>query len=79
MLPKWVANRFRLAGLEASNDAVLELTDRIEGNLLVAVQEIERMKLCATGRKIESKEVLADVADATRFDVFQLIDAALEG
>lgn len=79
LLPKWVANRFRLAGIEASNDAVLELTDRIEGNLLVAVQEIERMKLCATDRKIERKEVLADVADATRFDVFQLIDAALEG
>ena len=79
MLPNWVANRFRLAGLEASKEAVLELTDRIEGNLLVAVQEIERMKLCATNEKVGSKEVLADVADATRFDVFQLIDAALEG
>ena len=78
-LPIWIENRFRYAGLEASKEAILELADRIEGNLLAAVQEIERMKLCSTDGKIERKEVLASVADATRFDVFQLIDAALEG
>ena len=78
-LPRWVENRFQVAGLRASRDAVLALVERIEGNLLAAVQEIERMKLCSKDGKIDVDEVLGGVADSSRFDVFLLIDAALAG
>ncbi len=78
-LPRWIDNRFKRAGLTASRDAVQALVEKIEGNLLAAVQEIERMKLCSSTGRIEIDEVMGGVADSSRYDVFQLIDAALEG
>ena len=78
-LPRWIENRFKRVGLTASREAVQALVERIEGNLLAAVQEIERMKLCSTTGRIEIDEVMGGVADSARYDVFLLIDAALEG
>lgn len=78
-LPRWIDNRFKRTGLKASRDAVLALVEKIEGNLLAAVQEIERMKLCATDNHIDVDMVMGGVADSSRYDVFVLIDAALEG
>lgn len=78
-LPGWIDNRFKRGGLKASRDAVLALVEKVEGNLLAAVQEIERMKLCATDNKIDVDMVMSGVADSSRYDIFVLIDAALEG
>ncbi len=78
-LPGWIRDRFTRAGLRASRDAVLALADRIEGNLLAAVQEIERIKLCATDAEVSVELVLGSVADSSRYDVFLLIDAAVAG
>ena len=78
-LPRWIENRFKRVGLTASREAVQALAERIEGNLLAAVQEIERMKLCSITGHIEIDEVMGGVADSARYDVFLLIDAALEG
>jgi DNA polymerase-3 subunit delta len=78
-LPRWIENRFRRAGLRATTDAAVALADKVEGNLLAAVQEIERMKLCTDGAEIGVETVLEGVADSARYDVFLLIDAALAG
>ena len=51
----------------------------MEGNLLAAAQEIEKLKLLAEGNQIDAATVQAAVADSARFDVFGLIDAALAG
>ena len=76
-LPKWIANRFQAAGLRASNDAVTAMVDRIEGNLLAAMQEIERLKLIVDGDTIDVAQVLEGVGDSARYSVFALIDAAV--
>jgi len=78
-LPGWISNRFRQAGLSVSKDAVLMMADRIEGNLLAAVQEIERLSLVSKEGKIEARDILEGVADSSRYDVFGLIDAAVSG
>ncbi len=79
-LPRWLENRFRQAGLRASRDAVRLMAERIEGNLLAAVQEIERLKLIAGDKgEVDAGLVEMSVADSARFDVFNLIDAALIG
>ena len=78
-LPGWLANRFRRAGLQASREAVQALAYKTEGNLLAAVQEIERMKLCSDSNRIDLQQVLGGVEDNSRYDVFLLIDAALKG
>jgi DNA polymerase-3 subunit delta len=78
-LPRWLEGRFRQAGLRVERDAIRLMAPRIEGNLLAAVQEIERLKLTITDREIVVADVEAGVADSARYDVFKLIDSALLG
>ena len=44
-LPGWIANRMQRAGLKPDRDAVALIADRVEGNLLAANQEIEKLRL----------------------------------
>jgi len=76
-LPRWISDRFRKAGLTASREAVLALIDRVEGNLLAAVQEIEHLRLVASNNHIDLEQVVDGVANNARYDVFGLIDAAV--
>jgi DNA polymerase-3 subunit delta len=78
-LPQWIRQRLSQAGLAASQEAVDLIAARVEGNLLAAAQEIEKLKLLADGDQVDAATVQAAVADSARFDVFGLIDAALNG
>lgn len=78
-MPNWVNSRFRQAGLTATRDAVSAMVQRIEGNLLAAVQEIERLKLSSVDGKVDVQQVQEGVADNSRYDVFALLDAAVGG
>jgi DNA polymerase-3 subunit delta len=78
-LPQWIRQRMAQAGLSASQEAVEMIAVRVEGNLLAAAQEIEKLKLLATDGQVDAGTVHAAVADSARFDVFGLIDAALGG
>ena len=78
-LPQWIRQRLAQAGLSASQEAVEMIAARVEGNLLAAAQEIEKLKLLAEGGQVDADTVLAAVADSARYDVFGLIDAALAG
>jgi DNA polymerase-3 subunit delta len=75
----WIRQRLSQAGLSASQDAVELIAARVEGNLLAAAQEIEKLKLMAEGGQITVETVQAAVADSARFDVFGLVDAILNG
>jgi len=78
-LPSWINQRLRQAGLQADSQAVDILCSRIEGNLLAAVQEIEKLKLLSDDGLI-SAEVMANVvADSARYDIFDLADKVLLG
>jgi DNA polymerase-3 subunit delta len=78
-LPQWIRQRLAQAGLSASQEAVEMIAVRVEGNLLAAAQEIEKLKLLASDGQVDASTVQAAVADSARFDVFGLIDAALKG
>lgn len=78
-LPHWIEQRLAAAGLHAERPAVELLAARVEGNLLAAVQEIEKLKLLAEGPTISLETVTAAVSDSARYDVFGLIDKALSG
>ncbi|MNP22449.1 DNA polymerase III subunit delta [compost metagenome] len=78
-LPQWINQRLQQAGLSAQRDAVDLIAARVEGNLLAAAQEIEKLKLLAEGSQITVETVQAAVADSARFDVFGLVDAILNG
>jgi DNA polymerase III subunit delta len=78
-LPAWMENRLRRAGLRADPEAVRLLTERVEGNLLAAHQEIEKLRLLHGEGTLDAEAVRAAVSDSARFDIFKLADAAVAG
>ena len=78
-LPKWIANRMRLSGMKPDRDAVMLITERVEGNLLAAHQEIEKLRLILGEGNINVDTVRKAVANNSRYDVFKLTDAVLQG
>ncbi len=78
-LPQWVEQRLRARGLGIEREALQLLCDRVEGNLLAASQEIEKLQLHANGDTVTAASVLELVADNARFTVFTLVDACVGG
>lgn len=78
-MPDWIERRLRARGLRADRDAVERLVERVEGNLLAAAQEIDKLALLSDGESIDLARMESYVADAARFDVFRLLDATLNG
>jgi len=78
-LPDWIANRMRRAGLQPDRDAVAMIADRVEGNLLAAGQEIEKLRLLLGEGKVTAEDVNGAVANSSRYDVYGLADAAIAG
>ncbi len=78
-LPSWIAARLRRAGLRADAEAARLLAERVEGNLLAAHQEIEKLRLLHGAGTLDVEMVHAAVADSARFDIFKLADAAVAG
>jgi DNA polymerase-3 subunit delta len=78
-LPGWINNRMRAVGLEPEREAVLVLAERLEGNLLAAQQEIEKLLLLKGQGPVSEDDVLQAVADSSRFDAFLLVERVLAG
>lgn len=78
-LPRWIDQRLQKAGIRADSRAVEILASRVEGNLLAAVQEIEKLKLVAEDGIIDHHTMANAVVDSARYDVFGLVDKALIG
>ncbi|MCB1701785.1 MAG: DNA polymerase III subunit delta [Pseudomonadales bacterium] len=78
-LPKWLRQRVSAAGMGIDDDALQLLCDRVEGNLLAAVQEVEKLKLLVSDSRITARTVLESVSDNARYTVFELADKALKG
>ncbi len=73
----WLRNRCRQIGLNVESQAIAILTIRLEGNLLAAAQELEKLKMRFADKMISAQEISGLVADNARFDVFRLMDAML--
>ena len=78
-LPGWIANRTAKAGLQLDQEALDFLAARVEGNLMAAKHEIDKLVLLARSGPVTVETVRQSVGDEARFDVFRLTDAALAG
>ncbi len=78
-LPPWIEQRLRRAGLVPDVGVVEMLADRVEGNLLAASQEIEKLLLQYGPGVVTQVQLAESVADSARFDVFGLVDTLLVG
>ena len=78
-LPRWLNQRAQSLGLRLEREAVEILAERVEGNLLAAVQELEKLRLIAGDNTLNARQVTEAVADSARYNPFALADVALAG
>ena len=78
-IPAWVTQRLKSRGLQPTPDAVALIAGRVEGNLLAAAQEVDKLALLHSAGPLDAEAVAEAVSDSARFDAFKLVDAALAG
>ena len=83
-LPAWIAQRLaaqgqRVAAGEEGQRTLQFFADRVEGNLLAAHQEIQKLALLHPQGELAREQVEAAVLNVARYDVFKLSEAVLSG
>jgi len=83
-LPQWIAQRLaaqgqRVQGGEAGQRTLAFFSDRVEGNLLAAHQEIQKLALLYPAGELSFEQIEAAVLNVARYDVFKLGEAVLAG
>ncbi len=78
-LPRWLEQRMQQHGMQPEPEVLRLLADRLEGNLLAARQEIDRLALIKGAGTITVSDVMKVVADSSRFDAFALAEHMLTG
>ena len=83
-LPAWIAQRLaaqgqRVAAGEEGQRTLQFFADRVEGNLLAAHQEIQKLALLHPAGELSWAQVEAAVLNVARYDVFKLSEAVLSG
>jgi len=76
-LMNWLQQRMQQRGLDADSDGLRMLVARVEGNLLAAAQEIEKLYVLYGSAHLSARQIADAVADSSRYDVFKLIDSVL--
>jgi DNA polymerase-3 subunit delta len=78
-LPTWIAARMLRQGQSTDEDTLVFLAQRVEGNLLAAFQEIQKLALLFPTGVLTFEQVKDSVMDVARYDVFKLSEAMLAG
>ena len=83
-LPQWIAQRLQQQGQRVAAGDVGQRTlqffaDRVEGNLLAAHQEVQKLALLYPAGELAQEQVEAAVLNVARYDVFKLSEAVLGG
>ncbi len=78
-LPKWIASRLALQDQHASTQTLEFLAHQVEGNLLAANQEVQKLGLLYPPGELTDAVVREAVLNVSRYDAFQLGEAVLQG
>ena len=78
-LPAWIAARLKRQGQSTDTDTLAFLAQRVEGNLLAAFQEIQKLALLFPEGPLTFEQVKDSVMDVARYDVYKLSEAMLAG
>lgn len=78
-LPQWLAARLALQNQTVDEASLNFIAQQVEGNLLAAHQEIQKLALLYPAGEISHETVREAVLNVSRFDAFQLGDAVLAG
>lgn len=75
----WLTARSKQEGVKLEPEAIQELAERTEGNLLAAAQDLAKLKLLFPGETVGVEQLRDAVADSARFEAFDLNDRWLAG
>ena len=78
-LPAWLAGRLREQQQSVADEVLAFIADRVEGNLLAAYQEVQKLALLFPPGQLTFDQVKDAVLDVARFDAFDLGAAVLAG
>ncbi|HEY6240193.1 MAG TPA: DNA polymerase III subunit delta [Burkholderiales bacterium] len=78
-LPEWIAARLAGQKQRASVETLQFLADCVEGNLLAAHQEIQKLALLLPAGELEFDAVRESVLNVARYDALKLTEAMLGG
>lgn len=78
-LPNWIGARLAAQGQSVDRQGLDFIADRVEGNLLAAHQEIQKLGLLHEPGKLSFEQVMDAVLNVARYDVFKLSEAMLAG
>jgi len=78
-LPNWIRGRLQQQGQSADAHALAWMAEQVEGNLLAAHQEIQKLGLLFPAGELTLERVQESVLDVARYNVFALRDAMLSG
>ena len=78
-LPAWIAERLSRQKQRAPREALELLADRVEGNLLAAHQEVQKLALLAPEGEVGIEELREAVANVARYDAYAACEAMLAG
>ena len=75
----WLRERAIKKGLLLDNDGLKILLQRVEGNLLAVVQELDKLYAIYGAKQLSVDDIASSVEDNARFDVFKLTDGIMSG
>lgn len=78
-LPAWISQRLAQQQQNASQETVAFIAERVEGNLMAAYQEIQKLALLYPTGELSFDDVKGAVLDVARYDVFELGATVLRG
>jgi DNA polymerase-3 subunit delta len=78
-LPNWLSARLATQNQSADAASLAFIANQVEGNLLAAHQEIQKLGLLYPAGEISAEAVRESVLNVSRFDAFQLGEAVLAG
>jgi DNA polymerase-3 subunit delta len=78
-LPQWLAGRLKAQKQDADAETLAFISDRVQGNLMAAHQEVQKLALLFPPGKLSFAAVREAVLDVARYDVFGLGEVMLEG
>ncbi|BDX07268.1 DNA polymerase III subunit delta [Planctobacterium marinum] len=78
-LAQWISGKLSENGINNTPELVGFFCDFFEGNLIAAVQEMEKLKLLFPDGNVSRQDISGMVSEQSRYNVFQLTDAILAG
>lgn len=78
-LPQWIAQRLALQGQQTDPEILEFIAHQVEGNMLAAHQEIQKLGLLFPAGSLSAEQVREAVLNVSRYDAFQLGEAVLAG